>query len=139
MRTGWGGGQTGYVHTSAKYFIGTPLTLVSTWDGAELSLVREHHQLRAARRLDIEAGARALDVALAELGDGMTSAGQGLYRVIDAGARADAVASAAQARGVRLRRFPGGKLGVIPPLDRAVAAAQALGAVLKDISKEKRA
>ena len=58
----WGGGQTGYLHCATRWFIGTPLTLVSTWDGDELSLVRQHHQLRAARQLDIAArlgGARS--------------------------------------------------------------------------------
>ncbi|HEY5933357.1 MAG TPA: aldehyde dehydrogenase family protein, partial [Kofleriaceae bacterium] len=29
--TWWGGGQTGYLHTSAKWFVASPLTLVSTW------------------------------------------------------------------------------------------------------------
>ncbi|HSN25691.1 MAG TPA: aldehyde dehydrogenase family protein, partial [Kofleriaceae bacterium] len=79
--TWWGGGQTGYVHTSAKWFIGTPLTLVSTWDGDELSLVRQHHQLRAARNVDVAALSAALDRSLASY----TSYGMGAYRVIHGG------------------------------------------------------
>ncbi len=43
---------------SARWFVGAPLTLVSTWDGDELSLVRQHHQLRAARHLDLAGGSR---------------------------------------------------------------------------------
>ncbi|MDX2086889.1 MAG: aldehyde dehydrogenase family protein [Kofleriaceae bacterium] len=125
----WGGGQTGYLHTSAKWFIGTPLTLVSTWDGDELSLVRQHHQLRAARMLDIAGASAALDAALA----GTKSAGLGAYRVVDAGDRAAALADALDDRGLRVRRFPNGKLGIIPALDQIEAAASALRTALGDV------
>ena len=125
----WGGGQTGYLHTSPKWFVGTPLTLVSTWDGDELSLVRQHHQLRAARHLDIAGASAALDHALA----GVTSAGLGAYRVIDAGAKATTLAEALDDRGLRVRRFPRGKLGIIPALDQIEAAAAALGSALREV------
>ncbi len=61
-------------------------TLVSTWDGDELSLVRQHHYLRAARQLDIAGSAprAALERALARA---CRSSGLGAYRVIDAGDR----------------------------------------------------
>jgi 4-aminobutyrate aminotransferase-like enzyme len=106
--TWWGGAQTGYLHTTARWFIGSPLTLVSTWDGDELSLVRQHHQLRAARNVDVGALSVALDRALAPY----TSYGMGAYRVIHGG---DAAALAA--RGVLVRQFPKGRLGIIPALD----------------------
>ncbi len=123
--TWWGGAQTGYLHTSAKWYVPGPLTLVSTWDGDELSLVRQHHHARAARRLDIAGGAAALDRALTGLG--VPFAGLGAYRVIDAGDRADEVADALGDRGIAVRRFPAGKLGVIPALDRIAEAAEAIG------------
>jgi hypothetical protein len=126
----WGGGQTGYVHCTSRWFIPGPLTLVSTWDGDELSLVRQHHQLRAARRLDVTAASRALDAALA----GVKSAGQGLYRVIDAGDRADAIANGLLEHDVIVRRYKGGKLGVVPTLDTAADDAAALGAALKGLA-----
>jgi hypothetical protein len=103
------------------------MTLVSTWDGDELSLVREHHQLRAARLIDVAAASAALDRALAAAGQaGLAVLGAGLYRVIDAGGRAEALAGALRARGVLVRRFPGGGLTVAPPLDRAEQAARAI-------------
>ncbi|HET9621640.1 MAG TPA: aldehyde dehydrogenase family protein [Kofleriaceae bacterium] len=123
----WGGGQTGYLHCAPKWFVPGPLTLVSTWDGDELSLVRQHHFLRAARELDVGRGAAALDQALASV----RSSGLGAYRVIDAGEQAGALADALAQRGVAVRRFPGGRLGVIPALDQIEAAAHALGAALK--------
>jgi hypothetical protein len=126
----WGGAQTGYLHVASRWFVATPLALVSTWDGDELSLVRNHHQLRAARKVDIAAGAAALDRALAPVAATLPSAGLGLYRVLDAGGRADEVFAHCRARGVLLRRFPGGRLGVVPALDQAEAVAERLGEAL---------
>jgi len=131
----WGGGQTGYLHTSARWFIGTPLTLVSTWDGDELSLVRQHHQLRAARHIDVAGQSRALEEALAAV-RGAKVYGLGAYRVLDpdrrsesgglhSGAAVDAADSLAQ-HGVAVRRFPNGRLGIIPALDQIEAAAAAI-------------
>ena len=122
----WGGGQTGYLHCATRWFISSPLTLVSTWDGDELSLIRQHHELRAARQLDIPTASAALDQALAKV----TSAGLGAYRVIDAGGKAGALADALAERGIAVRRFPNGRLGIIPALDQIEAAAHALGAAL---------
>ena len=130
----WGGAQTGYLHTATRYRVAEPLTLVSTWDGDELSLVREHHQLRAARLVDVAASAAAFDRALA--GVNLPARGLGLYRVIDAGERAERLAVALRRRGVLVRRYPNGCLGLSPPLDRAEAAAEAFGRALAGCLQE---
>jgi len=127
--TWWGGGQTGYLHCSPKWFIASPLTLVSTWDGDELSLIRQHHYARAARHLDIAAAAKLLDPALARV----THAGLGAYRVIDGGSKSAAIESALANEGIEVRKFPNGRLAIIPALDQIEAAAHALGAALKDL------
>ena len=123
----WGGGQTGYLHVATRWFVGTPLTLVSTWDGDELSLVRQHHQLRAARALDIAAASQALDQALAHLPAGVTAAGLGAYRVLS---NARQLADTSLERGIAVRRFPGDRLGIIPALDQIERAAAALAEAL---------
>jgi RHH-type proline utilization regulon transcriptional repressor/proline dehydrogenase/delta 1-pyrroline-5-carboxylate dehydrogenase len=125
----WGGGQTGYLHCAPKWFVPGPLALVSTWDGDELSLIRQHHFLRAARGLDVAGASAALDQALAKV----SAAGLGAYRVIDAGAKATELANALAQRGIAVRRFPGGRLGVIPALDQIEAAGHALGAALREV------
>ncbi|TMQ20828.1 MAG: aldehyde dehydrogenase family protein, partial [Deltaproteobacteria bacterium] len=125
----WGGGQTGYLHCAPRWFVGSPLTLVSTWDGDELSLIRQHHQLRAAHKLDIAGASAALDRALAQV----TSAGLGAYRVIDAGAMAGSLAGALAERGILVRRFPNQHLGIVPALDQIEVAAQALGVALREV------
>ncbi|MBK9029911.1 MAG: aldehyde dehydrogenase family protein [Myxococcales bacterium] len=126
----WGGGQTGYLHVASKWFNAVPLALVSTWDGDELSLVRNHHQLRAARTLDVGAGAAALDRALAA--GAVPHAGLGLYRVLHAGDAAERLHAHVAAHGLTLRRFPAGRLGVVPALDQATAVAERLGAALAE-------
>jgi 4-aminobutyrate aminotransferase-like enzyme len=118
----WGGGQTGIIHTSARWFVPGPLTLVSTWDGDELSLVRMHHHLRAARHVDVAAKARALDEALGGV-RGATVRGLGAYRVVDG---APELADTLAHHGIAVRRFPSGALGIIPALDQIDAAAAAI-------------
>jgi acyl-CoA reductase-like NAD-dependent aldehyde dehydrogenase/4-aminobutyrate aminotransferase-like enzyme len=131
--TWWGGGQTGYVHCLARWFIATPLTLVSTWDGDELSLVRQHHQLRAARRLDLSAMIGELDAILKLAGErGLRSSGLGLYRVLDAGSRGGALALKLADQGIRVRAYAHGRLAVVPPLDLSSAALGQLAAVLRE-------
>jgi hypothetical protein len=117
------------VHVTTPYLVAKPLTLVSTWDGDELSLIQAHHQLRAARRIDVAAASEALDAALAATDH--PSRGLGLYRVIDGGAEADRLADALADAGVRVRRFPNGRLGLAPALDTAVEDAAALRDALR--------
>lgn len=123
----WTGGQLGLVHVTSALWVATPLTFVSTWDGDELSLVQAHHQLRAARRFDVAAGARALDAALAPLsGVGIEVDGVGLYRVARAGSRAPELVAALATQGVRARAWKNGAIQLAPRLDRAEADAEAI-------------
>ena len=46
----WTGAQAGVMHVSSAWFEAKPLTFVSTWDGDELSMIRAHRQLVAARK-----------------------------------------------------------------------------------------
>ena len=64
---------------------------------------------------------------------GFAADGLGLYRVIDAGERAGDVLAHLAARDIRVRAYPGGRLAVIPELDRAVAAAGALRRALEEL------
>jgi 4-aminobutyrate aminotransferase-like enzyme len=128
----WGGAHTGYIHSASKLFVDTPLTMVSTWDGDEISLVREHFQLREARRLDLGPGIAAVDAAMAVAVErGFTTRGLGLYRVIEAGEGAAELASSLEARGLRARTYPGGRVVIAPGLDQAEYAGVRLAQALR--------
>jgi acyl-CoA reductase-like NAD-dependent aldehyde dehydrogenase/4-aminobutyrate aminotransferase-like enzyme len=123
------GGQHGYVHVSAPYFVATPLTFVSTWDGDELSMIQAQHQLRAARKHDVAALARRLEAALRPLSDqGLAVRGQGLHRVIDAGERAEALVVALADKGLRTHAYANGGVPIAPALDQVEQVLAKLGA-----------
>lgn len=126
------GGQIGHIFVGERYFIKKPLVLISTWDGDELSAIRAHEHLRAARRLDVAGAAAALDASLrAALGDAAELGGLGLYRTIRVGdaATAEALYQACLHRGVHLGRGLPDTLVVAPALD----AAPLLAGPLRDI------
>ena len=87
------GGQLGHVFVGDRYWVDKPLTLISTWDGDELCVVRTHEALRAAWRLDLAPAVAALDAAVhaAEQVVGGCVGGLGLFRTV---AVPDAVADA---------------------------------------------
>ncbi|MGF1466907.1 MAG: aldehyde dehydrogenase family protein [Sandaracinaceae bacterium] len=133
VRLWWTGGHLGLLHVAPALAVSKPMTLVSTWDGDELSLIQAHHQLRAARRVDVAAGEAALEAALAPARDaGLTVRGLGLYRVLDGGARGETLAAALAERGVRGRLYPHGAIAFAPSFDRALPQAKRLGAALAD-------
>jgi RHH-type proline utilization regulon transcriptional repressor/proline dehydrogenase/delta 1-pyrroline-5-carboxylate dehydrogenase len=113
----WTGGQHGFLHVSAKLFVPNALTFVSTWDGDELSMIQAHHQLRAARSIEVAALGNALEAALRPLG--FPVHGAGLYRVIDAGDHAVELESKLERATIRVKHYAGGRLAIAPPLDRA--------------------
>jgi len=123
----WAGGQLGVIHTSSAYFVPDPLAMVSTWDGDELSMIRAHHQLRAARLVDPGLAAplsEVLEASGAEVG------GRGFYRTLRLGAAAPLLVEELAANGVRVHAFRNGVIPIVPPLDRVAAAAAKLGETL---------
>ncbi|MCA9692279.1 MAG: aminotransferase class III-fold pyridoxal phosphate-dependent enzyme [Myxococcales bacterium] len=123
------GGQLGHVFVNDRYWIDKPLTLISTWDGDELSMIRAHEHLRAAGKLD---GLAEASAALGELLEGLVPAhfagtrvgGLGLYRTLafEAVADAHAVRAACRRRGLTLGEGLPGTLIVAPPFTLDAAA-----------------
>lgn len=114
------GGQLGHIFVGERYFVDAPLTLISTWDGDQVSMIRSHEQLRLAASLDLDAAVSALDDCLRELvRPGVRSGGAGLFRTLsfatpEVSAR---VAEIAVSKGVRLGSGRPGTLILAPPLD----------------------
>ncbi|MGM0575715.1 MAG: aldehyde dehydrogenase family protein [Myxococcota bacterium] len=125
------GGQQGLVFLSDRYHVPDKLTLISTWDGDEVSLTRLRWQLRAARRLPVAAVASRLEAILSGLGE---VDGEGLYRAVRT-PHAERVRRRLAGYGVRVDLTGDGALLVVPPLnlteadlDRLEAAVDAVRA-----------
>jgi len=115
----WGGAHTGYLHVNERMWVGKPLTLVSTWDGDELSLIREHHQLRAARQLDLATRLQLFDEALGARPQTLSVNGLGFHRILGLGGgpNVERAANALREAGFSVERFPNLGITLSPPLD----------------------
>lgn len=134
LRYWWAGGQVGFVHCRAPYFTPQPLMMISTWDGDELSLIRAHHQLRAARKVDFSDLAARLDAALSPLSDRAELSGLGLHRHVRTNAaQAQEWGKRLRDEGVAVRAYPNGTLGFVPALDEAVANLDHLAQLVKKL------
>ena len=122
----WAGGQIGHVFSSAATFVKKPLTLISTWDGDELSATRMLWQMYATHDLDVAAQVKALDAAL----EGVAHEGQGLYRHVPVAdpARVQAVMAA---HGVRVGVL-NDRVIIAPPLTASADDFERFGAAFKD-------
>jgi 4-aminobutyrate aminotransferase-like enzyme len=114
----YAGGQLGHVFVDDKHYVGKPLTLISTWDGDEISMVRAHHHLLEARHLLKESRGAAFQRALEDKKLPGTRRGCGLWQVLDIGdeLKADAVRKAALRRGLRVGKGFPGRVVLAPPL-----------------------
>lgn len=116
------GSQVGHIFVGDRYYIKKPLVLISTWDGDELSAIRAHQHLRAARRLRLGEAIDALDELLRDDVQGafpdVRLGGLGLYRTITfpEPALAEAVDQACLHRGLYLGNGLPDTLVFAPPL-----------------------
>ena len=101
------------VFVNDRYYVPQKLTLISTWDGDEVSLTRLLWELREARQLPIATTANQLRAAVAPLG---AVYGEGLYLTVEA-PRAETVRAQLATAGVRVGLTEEGTLRIAPPLD----------------------
>ena len=136
----YAGGQLGQIFVDDKHYIDKPLTLISTWDGDEISIQRTHHHLLEARNL-LHRGrgavfARAVDEAKLP---GKRHGG-GLWQVLDVGdeARAEAIRKHALRRGLRVGKGLPGRIVLGPPVcvadEEIVAGLQRLQQAVREAS-----
>ena len=114
----YAGGQLGQIFVDDKHYVPKPLTLISTWDGDEISMLRARHHLTEARHLLKAGRGAAFSRLLDEAHLPGRRLGAGLWQVIELGdeMKADAVRKAALRRGLRLGRGLPGRIVLAPPL-----------------------
>jgi acetylornithine/succinyldiaminopimelate/putrescine aminotransferase len=114
------GGQVGHVFVGEAVWVDKPLTLISTWDGDEVSIIRAHEHLDRARLLDTVPAIEALGELLHTVAPpGARAGGRGLYRTLTFASDEEARvrAETAAAAGVRLKPGLPDTLAFVPPLD----------------------
>jgi succinylglutamic semialdehyde dehydrogenase len=135
----YAGAQLGQIFVDDRHYVGKPLTLISTWDGDELSIVRAHHHLLEARHLLREGRGAAFARALDDKQLPGRRHGGGLWQVVDLGdeLRADAVRKAAIRRGLRLGKGLPGRVVMAPPLgvddEQITAGVARLEAAMREV------
>ena len=124
------GAQLGHIFVDDEYFVEKPLTLISTWDGDELSAIRNRYHLLEAKRLLPEKRAAKFDAAWKAMCAGLNEmstqqkqrtvrfVGRGLRHAIHFYARKDARQFAAYCRKEKLRLevSPANTVVVSPPI-----------------------
>lgn len=112
------GAQLGHILVDDATYVATPLTLISTWDGDEVSLLRNRHHLLEARRLLGTGAAQRFEERVKSAGLGVPVRGRGFVLALDLGdtERAERLLAAALSRGLRLSRGLQGAVMLLPPL-----------------------
>ena len=115
----YAGAQLGHIFTSDAYYVGKPLTLISTWDGDEICAIRTRHHLLAGYATAHANTAGAFAAAVREVANaaGVTSSGAGLWQALELGNDVSRVAKACQAQGLHVGTGFGGRLILAPPVD----------------------
>ena len=135
----YAGGQLGHVFADDAHFVAKPLTLISTWDGDEISILRASHHLLEARQLLKEGRGATFARRLDESSIQVKRHGAALWQVLDLvdEGRADALRKAALRRGLRLGRGLPGRVVLAPALsatdDEMAAGIQRLEQALKEV------
>jgi len=111
----WAGGQVGHIFARPQVFVSKPLTLISTWDGEDLSATRLLWQLYATRGGQPSAGLSGWlqDTLSARFGAELVK-GLGLFRSVRH-SKSEAIWAGLKERGVQVQRL-GDALLFAPPL-----------------------
>ena len=113
----WAGGQIGHIFSSPHVFVAKPLTLISTWDGDELSATRLLWQLYATRehlKNGVQELSEQLDGLLKRHIDAKQLDGIGLYRTVKSSRSRD-VQKSLKDQGVQVQRL-GDRICIAPPI-----------------------
>ena len=107
------GGQTGFIFLSDALYVPDKLTLISTWDGDEVSMTRMLWESRIARTMPV--GERS--TRLRQIAEGLGEVdGEGLYLSVRT-KDDDAAAGMLLDQGVRVGRGRDGSILLAPPID----------------------
>jgi succinylglutamic semialdehyde dehydrogenase len=114
------GAQLGHIFCDDATWVSTPLQLISTWDGDEISIVRtRHHLLEAREALRHKRGERFAGALEEALHGRVPLRGRGLLWALDLEdeGRAQGLIERGKEQGLRLTRGLGARVMVVPPVN----------------------
>jgi acyl-CoA reductase-like NAD-dependent aldehyde dehydrogenase/4-aminobutyrate aminotransferase-like enzyme/GNAT superfamily N-acetyltransferase len=124
----YAGAQLGHLFTDDQYYVSKPLTLISTWDGDEISIRRTYRHLLLAREV-LQAGlATRFDALLRSHNLSERVLGKGLWRSVNAN-----IVEQARERGLVLASGFDGRTMVTPHLGSTPQELERGVAILKEI------
>lgn len=91
LLTAFAGGQLGHIFSNDKFYIEKPLTLISTWDGDELSALRFREQMMVLRSHRDDSKLYELDRMIGQRGDTYRGSGLLYFDGEDLGCREDLI------------------------------------------------
>ena len=109
----YAGAQLGHIFCDDETFVEKPLTLISTWDGDEISILRTHAHLIEATRNKGDGRRERFERAIQKRFDGVVGSGF-LYSF--ASSNAKEVVARAREMGLHLNHTPAGRVVVCPPI-----------------------
>ncbi len=112
----YAGGQLGHIFVNDAHYVDKPLTLISTWDGDEISVLRTRHHLLEGRALLKEGRSERFELALRDVAPDVTRYGTGLWQALSLGDRAEKFVHSLRDRGLRVAAGLPGRVVLCPPL-----------------------
>ena len=109
----YAGAQLGHIFCDDETFVEKPLTLISTWDGDEISILRTHAHIIEATRNKGDGRRERFERAIQKRFDGVVGSGF-LYSF--ASSNAKEVVARAREKGLHLKHTPAGRVLVCPPI-----------------------
>ncbi len=112
------GGQLGHIFVDDQYFVKKPLTLISTWDGDEISAHRARYAFIATEQPEYIEHVQAFEAHCREALSNQTLSGRGMWLSIDCGesTEADRVIESCRTKGLVLKKGFGGHVIICPPI-----------------------
>ncbi len=115
----YAGAQLGHVFVDHDYYVSTPLTLISTWDGDEISMKRTYQHLRVAHECLKTKHAAYFENLLSQMDWSWRRHGQGLWHVLTMKnqEQCQEVLKKAAALGLQLGKSGNHRIVINPPIN----------------------
>ena len=116
------GAQLGHVFVDDQYYVNKPLTLISTWDSDEISILRNYQHLLAANQTLQNKTATIFADKFNQIKWPMPKHGEGLWQVLHClnSQQVQNIVEQAEHSGLTLKKCTGNRIVICPPVDVSI-------------------